>query len=223
MINLNPDLEIESGFRGTVKSLVDHKIFDKLIFITLIANAAILCLKWYNMDIELELQLETVNTAFMVVYLLEFGLKFFAYRMLYFKNNWNRLDITAIAILLVAFICGKFFARSNIAIKVMKAFRIVRLLRLIKRIHVLRVILYAILNSASKLFNVGGILMMFFFIFSVLGNELFATTKISAPLDEEFVNFKNIGNAFLVLLRSCTGEAWPDILSALGRERSLTY
>jgi len=55
MINLNPDLEIESGFRETVKSLVDHKIFDKFIFITLIANAAILCIKWYNMDIALEL------------------------------------------------------------------------------------------------------------------------------------------------------------------------
>jgi len=55
MVSPERDLEIESGFRGAVKSLVDHKIFDKFIFITLIANATILCIKWYNMDIELEL------------------------------------------------------------------------------------------------------------------------------------------------------------------------
>jgi len=159
----------------------------------------------------------------MAIYLLEFTLKFFTYRMVYFQNNWNRLDFTAIAISLIAFICGFFLSRNNIGIKVMKAFRIVRLLRLIRRIQPLRVILYAILNSASKLFNVGGILIMFFFIFSVLGNELFATTKISAPLDEEFVQFQKHWKCFLGATKVLHGEAWPDMLAALGRERSLTY
>lgn len=71
----------------------------------------------------------------------------------------------------------------------MKAFRIIRLVRLIRRIQTLRVILYAILNSAQKLFNLGGLMILFLYIFSVLGIEVFATTKISPPLDEKIVNF----------------------------------
>lgn len=51
----------------------------------------------------------------------------------------------------------------------MKAIRIIRLVRLVKRITTLRVILYAIINSAMKLFNVGGLMILFLYIYSVLG------------------------------------------------------
>lgn len=88
--------------------MVDHKYFDMLIFVSLIANSIVLCFKWYDMDPGLEKRLENANTAFMILYLFEFSLKFYAYRKIYFKNNWNRLDFFAILISLLAFLLGTF-------------------------------------------------------------------------------------------------------------------
>lgn len=106
---------------------------------------------------------------------------------------------------------------NSIILKVLKALRIVRLIRLIRRVHTLRVILYAILNSASKLFNVAGLMILFLYIFSILGVNLFSTTKITEPLDEGRMNFQSFWSSFLLLFRACTGENWHLLLAGLSK------
>ena len=105
----------------------------------------------------------------------------------------------------------------------MKAIRILRLIRLVRRISALRIVLHALISSSLKLLNVFGFLVLFLYIFSVLGVQLFATTKISGLLDQRLVNFKNVHSGFLILFRSCTGENWHLVMHAFTKERSIDY
>jgi len=127
----------------------------------------------------------------MFIYVIEFLLRFYAYRGNYFQSNWNRLDFFAVSVSVIAFLLGLYIDNpKNTGLKILKALRIIRLIRLIKRIKILKVILYAILHSATKLFNVAGLLILFNYIYAVLGVNLFATIKLSAPMDQRLLNFK---------------------------------
>lgn len=42
-------LELKSEFREKMKRIVDHKVFDRFIFVALIVNSTLLCFKWYDM------------------------------------------------------------------------------------------------------------------------------------------------------------------------------
>jgi len=70
--------------------------------------------------------------------------------------------------------------------------------------------------------NVGGLLLLFLYIYAILGVYLFAAVKWTGPLNE-FVNFKHIGTALLTLLRVSTGENWHEVMYALSNEKSLLY
>jgi hypothetical protein len=58
--------------------------------------------------------------------------------------------------------------------------------------------------------------------FSILGVNLFAETKLNGILDET-VNFQNLGSAFITLIRITTGEEWPKLMEALSRSHSPFY
>lgn len=145
------------------------------------------------MDEELEHNLETVNSVFMFIFVLEFCLRFYAYRYQYFQKNWNNLDLFCVLVSFIAFILGLVVSNpNNTYLRILKAIRIFRLVRLIKRIKILRVILYAILNSALRLFNVAGLMLLILYIYAVLGVYLFAPIKTYFPLDEHLFNFRNV-------------------------------
>merc|ERR1719421_1093727 len=103
------------------------------------------------------------------------------------------------------------------AMSAIRAFRIARLFRLVRFLKGLNRMFTALLLSLPKLINVGGILLLFFFLFSVLGVQLFAKTKFHGPHGLH-ANFRDPLRAFLTLCRSVTGEGWNEMMHALARD-----
>ena len=60
------------------------------------------------------------------------------------------------------------------------------------------------------------------FIFSAVGNRIFAKVMLSPPLNET-KNFQTFGGAFLTLIISMTGEGWYEIAGALAKTRSVDF
>lgn len=60
--------------------------------------------------------------------------------------------------------------------------------------------------------NVLALLSLVFFIFAVLGVFVLKDTPPGLIVDDEYNNFKNFGNALLILFRCSTGEDWPKIM-----------
>ena len=60
------------------------------------------------------------------------------------------------------------------------------------------------------------------FIFSAVGNRLFAKVKLNPPLNQN-KNFKSVGSAFITLIISMTGEGWYEFVGALGKQKSVDF
>jgi Ion transport protein len=70
--------------------------------------------------------------------------------------------------------------------------------------------------TIPALTNIGGLLVLFLYIYSVLGVFVFAEVKLQSYLDIH-ANFQSFGLAFLTLLRCSTGEAWDSIMMDMVR------
>jgi len=101
---------------------------------------------------------------------------------------------------------------------IIRAFRISRILRLVKRAKSLKIIFETFIITIPALVNVGGLLLLFLYLYSVLGVSLFADVKLQNTLNEN-ANFQNFFNSFLTLFRASTGEAWNSIMHDLSRGR----
>jgi hypothetical protein len=59
--------------------------------------------------------------------------------------------------------------------------------------------------------SLGGVLMLFLLLFSILGNSLFSFIKLNNSLDEH-ANFQTFQSSFLLLFRCATGEGWNNLM-----------
>ena len=70
--------------------------------------------------------------------------------------------------------------------------------------------------------NVGALLILFLFLFSVLGVSLFAEVKLQETMSRH-ANFENFGRAILTLLRVATGESWVGIMYDASRQPDINF
>ena len=65
--------------------------------------------------------------------------------------------------------------------------------------------------AIPELANVGGLLILFIYLYSVLGVFLFAHVRYGDSLDRH-ANFRSFPTAALTLFRIVTGEAWNELM-----------
>jgi cation channel sperm-associated protein 2 len=138
-----------------------------------------------------------------VIFFLEFVLKTIAFDKHYFKDNWNRFDLSVV-ILTFATLIAESLNASKIgrATSILRSMRILKVLRLVKRFKRLQIIFKTMLGAGPTMVSLGFLLMLLIFIYSILGMQLFSFTKISglqSPLYYH-VNFQKFKNAFLLLI-----------------------
>ena len=88
-----------------------------------------------------------------------------------------------------------------------------RLVKLLSRGEGIRTLLWTFIKSFQALPYVALLIVMLFFIYAVIGMQVFG--KIALNVDTAIHrnnNFQTFPQAVLVLFRSATGEAWQDIM-----------
>ncbi len=70
--------------------------------------------------------------------------------------------------------------------------------------------------------NIGALLFLFIFLYSVLGMTFFAKVKLVGALDTH-ANFQSFGLAMLTLIRMSTGESWHEIMYASSAQQSVHH
>jgi Ion transport protein len=65
--------------------------------------------------------------------------------------------------------------------------------------------------SLPTLGNVASVVMLFFYIFAVIGMSLLGRVKPGPNLDRH-ANFRTFPNAVLLLFRMSTGESWDYVM-----------
>lgn len=108
---------------------------------------------------------------------------------------------------------------SPTLLRVVRVFRIGRVLRLVKSAKGIRKLLFALIISIPALFNIAILLFIFMFIFAVMGMTLFANVRHVSALSDT-INFDTFPNSMVLLFRLSTSAGWNDVLDPLQDPKS---
>ena len=115
--------------------------------------------------------------------------------------------------LLLADLIEKYFVSPTL-FRVIRLARIGRVLRLIRGAKGIRTLLFALMMSLPALFNIGLLLFLIMFIFSIFGMSNFAYVKREGMVDDMF-NFETFGNSIICLFMITTSAGWDGLLSPI--------
>jgi hypothetical protein len=211
----------ENKLRAFLFSIQESKWFENVTTCCIIANTLVLMVRWYEEPYIVEFMNEILNYIFTAVFIIEAVIKIIAIApRVYFSDGWNIFDTI---IIMGSFVSIFISANTSLEIKgvitILRSFRILRLLRLIKRGNSLRLIFNTFVITLHSLANIGGLLLLFIFMYSILGMILFGTVKRNGPLND-YLNFENFNNAYLTLFVVATGDSWNMIMEAYALENS---
>lgn len=139
----------------------------------------------------------------------------------YFRNKWNRFDFTIVCGLIIGFgaqmIVSDQLLVASIS-SIVSLSRIFRLVRLVRLVRLLRTPFNTMLAVVPGMCNIGALLLLLFYVYGIIGMQLFGTIKFQGELNEQN-NFQTIGQSMLKLLRFSTGENWNGFMYGLMEER----
>ncbi|XP_070846164.1 sodium channel protein type 4 subunit alpha A [Chaetodon trifascialis] len=200
--------------QGMVFDFISQQFFDIFIMVLICLNMVTMMVETDNQSAEKEDFLFQVNVAFIVVFTGECVLKLFALRQYFFTNGWNVFDfvvvILSIAGTMLSDLIEKYFVSPTL-FRVIRLARIGRILRLIKGAKGIRTLLFALMMSLPALFNIGLLLFLIMFIFSIFGMSNFAYVKKEAGIDDIF-NFETFGGSIICLFEITTSAGWDGLL-----------
>ncbi|XP_062858689.1 sodium channel protein type 4 subunit alpha A [Trichomycterus rosablanca] len=200
--------------QGMVFDFISQQIFDIFIMVLICLNMVTMMVETDDQSDEKEHVLYQINLVFIVVFTSECFLKIIALRQYFFTMGWNVFDfivvILSIAGLMLSDIIEKYFVSPTL-FRVIRLARIGRVLRLIKGAKGIRTLLFALMMSLPALFNIGLLLFLIMFIFSIFGMSNFAYVKKAAGIDDIF-NFETFGNSILCLFEITTSAGWDGLL-----------
>ena len=179
-----------------VATLVEHRYFTGFITVLILINAVTLGLET-DRDVMASIgrELHAFDTLILLIFTVELVLKFYGYRMSFFKSGWNWFDLIIVGIAWIP-------ASGNLS--VMRALRVLRVLRLISVVPQMRRVISAIGHSIPGMISVVGVLGLIFYVSSVLATRLFGTHP--DPNMQEW--FGSISASAYTLFQIMTLESW---------------
>uniref|UniRef100_A0A3B3XZ87 Voltage-dependent calcium channel alpha-1 subunit IQ domain-containing protein n=1 Tax=Poecilia mexicana TaxID=48701 RepID=A0A3B3XZ87_9TELE len=152
--------------------------------------------------------LKHLNTAFTVLFSMECILKIMAFGLNYFRDTWNIFDFITVLGSITEII-----SVNTINMSFLKLFRTARLIKLLRQGYTIRILLWTFVQSFKALPYVCLLIAMLFFIYAIIGMQVFGNIKLN---DESHINqhnnFKTFFSALMLLFRSATGESWQEIM-----------
>ncbi|XP_067934639.1 muscle calcium channel subunit alpha-1-like isoform X2 [Watersipora subatra] len=206
------------------KARVQYKIwwfvtsqpFEYAIFGLIMLNTVALAIKYNKQSKSYMDALDYLNMVFTGVFTIEFILKLCAFRFKnYFGDPWNVYDFIIVMGSFIDIIFTRINARISFSINFFRLFRAMRLVKVLSKGEGIRTLLWTFIKSFQALPYVALLIVMLFFIYAVIGMQMFG--RIALDPDTEINrnnNFQTFPQAVLVLFRSATGEAWQNVMLA---------
>ncbi|XP_052433352.1 voltage-dependent L-type calcium channel subunit alpha-1C isoform X2 [Carassius gibelio] len=144
----------------------------------------------------------------------------------YFVDAWNTFDalivVGSVVDIAITEVNGLQNTEDNarISITFFRLFRVMRLVKLLSRGEGIRTLLWTFIKSFQALPYVALLIVMLFFIYAVIGMQMFG--KIALRDNSQINrnnNFQTFPQAVLLLFRCATGEAWQEIMLACSPKR----
>uniref|UniRef100_W5MXK7 Voltage-dependent T-type calcium channel subunit alpha n=1 Tax=Lepisosteus oculatus TaxID=7918 RepID=W5MXK7_LEPOC len=195
----------------TFRKIVDSKYFGRGIMFAILINTLSMGIEFHEQPDELTNALEISNIVFTSLFALEMLLKVLVYGPFgYIKNPYNIFD-GIIVVISVWEIVGQ----QGGGLSVLRTFRLMRVLKLVRFMPALQRQLVVLMKTMDNVATFCMLLMLFIFIFSILGMHLFGC-KFGSEKDGDTLpdrkNFDSLLWAIVTVFQILTQEDWNKVL-----------
>ncbi|XP_016315327.1 calcium channel, voltage-dependent, L type, alpha 1F subunit [Sinocyclocheilus anshuiensis] len=186
-------LKLNNPIRRAALHLVEWKPFDIFILLAIFANCVALGVsKPFPEDDSnaTNHDLEQVEYVFLIIFTIETFLKILAYGLVmhpssYIRNGWNLLDFVIVIIGLFSVVLETATHKSGettshmpgkpggLDVKALRAFRVLRPLRLVSGVPSLQIVLNSIMKAMVPLLHISLLVLFVIIIYAIIGLELF--------------------------------------------------
>ncbi|MEQ9305410.1 MAG: ion transporter [Marinoscillum sp.] len=181
--------------RSKVRKFVERNAFQHLIVSLIVLNSALIGLETSPSYMDaFGFYIDQIDRIILFVFVAELLLKLYAYGYQFFKSAWNLFDTIVILVSIIPSVGATF--------TVLRALRILRTLRLLKNIPKLKIIIESLLHAIPSIGWIMVLLVIIFYIFAVIGNNLF-----SASYPEYF---GTLISSLFTLFQIMTLESWAS-------------
>uniref|UniRef100_A0AAQ6IL41 Voltage-dependent L-type calcium channel subunit alpha n=1 Tax=Anabas testudineus TaxID=64144 RepID=A0AAQ6IL41_ANATE len=188
-------LKLNNPIRQAALHIVEWKPFDIFILLAIFANCVALGVsKPFPEDDSNSTNhdLEQVEYVFLIIFTVETFLKILAYGLVmhpssYIRNGWNLLDFVIVIVGLFSVVLETLTHKSGeqatthhmpgkpggLDVKALRAFRVLRPLRLVSGVPSLQIVLNSIMKAMVPLLHIALLVLFVIIIYAIIGLELF--------------------------------------------------
>jgi len=205
-----------SKWRAALFDFIHTKYFEFFIMSVILLNMLTMMIQHHGQSDEVELALEYLNFLFTGIFTIEAAIRLTAMRLEYFKYGMNVFDfvivVFSIAVIIMLEYDQEFFVSPGL-FRVVRVFRLGRLLRFFEGAKGIRKLLFTIVKSAPALSNIGTLLFLITFIYAIMAMNLFGTLAHQGAINK-VTNFETFGRSMCLLFRISTAAGWNGVLDA---------
>uniref|UniRef100_A0A8C6L9P9 Voltage-dependent L-type calcium channel subunit alpha n=1 Tax=Nothobranchius furzeri TaxID=105023 RepID=A0A8C6L9P9_NOTFU len=211
--------------------IVTSCYFEYLMFFLIMLNTLCLGMQHCNQSDHVTKLSDTLNLIFTVLFTVEMILKLMAFKVRgYFGDPWNVFDFIIVIGSVVDVILSEVDVsardqlllfhpqaseNASVSITFFRLFRVMRLVKLLNRSEGIRNLLWTFIKSFQALPHVALLIVMLFFIYAVIGMQIFGKVAlVDGTQINRNNNFQTFPQAVLMLFRCATGEAWQEVMMA---------
>jgi len=187
----------DSPWKNRIEDFMEHPWIQHILVFLILLNAAILGLET-DPDImqSMGTELVFIDHAILWIFIAEIVVLITARGMGYFKDPWCIFDFIVVGIALIP---------ASGSLSVLRALRVLRVLRLINKIESMRKVVGGLLGSLPGLGSVFGLILIIFYVASVIATNLFRG---------DFPQwFGDLGSSAFTLFQIMTLEGWSQDLA----------
>lgn len=178
--------------RETCARLIGHPLFERAIMVLIVLNAIVLGLETSDAAMAaVGGLLLTIDTIILWIFVAELVARLVVDFRGFWRDPWRIFDFLVVAIALVP-------ATGSLA--VLRAFRVLRVLRLVSNIPAMRRVVSGLLGALPGMGSVVFLLLIIFYVFAVI------CTKLYGDAFPQW--FGSIGASFYTLFQVMTLESW---------------
>ena len=183
--------------RDSVRYLITHPLFERVVVSAIAINAIILGIETFPSVMQSHGDLlHQIDLLFVVFFVAELSLRIYVQRgsFFHYREGWNWFDFLIVALTLMPFI-------GNVS--ALRAFRILRALRLLSAVPALRKVITGILRAINGFAAVLAVLLVVNYVAAVLASKMFG---------EHFPDrFGNLLKSLFSLFQIMTLDDWTGI------------
>ncbi|XP_047192520.1 voltage-dependent L-type calcium channel subunit alpha-1C isoform X5 [Scophthalmus maximus] len=214
----------KNPYQYKVWYVVNSTYFEYLMFTLILLNTICLAMQHHGQTKHFNDAMNILNMLFTGLFTVEMILKLIAFKPRgYFSDPWNVFDFLIVIGSIIDVILSEINnseENARISITFFRLFRVMRLVKLLSRGEGIRTLLWTFIKSFQALPYVALLIVMLFFIYAVIGMQMFGKIALRDHTQiNRNNNFQTFPQAVLLLFRCATGEAWQEIMLACSPSR----